>query len=92
MKIITRKDSHLALYAFDDNESINVQWDGTRVGNPLHLVIADCNLENTVIHQSDNTPDDFIGCKYFFDGKAWTLNPDYTPFEPLAWMRDPFST
>ena len=75
MKTITKNNK--SLYLFEDAEYLNINNQNIVVGNPEVLIISDCNLTNVVLHENVEPPEDWIGCKYFFDGTAWTLNPDY---------------
>lgn len=89
MQIITRTSSTIALYAFDNTEVISLGDDSTSVGDPVDLIISDCNQSNASLWtQVQDTPADFVGGKYCFDGKAWTANPDFVEPELPVWMRE----
>lgn len=79
MKTLT-KDNR-SLYLFEDLEPITITAENIVVGNPPKLIIGDCNASNTVLHENVIAPDDWAGCKYLFDGLAWTISPSWV--EPI---------
>ena len=78
MKTLT-KDGR-SLYLFDDNEALLIEADKITVGDPVKFIIADCNSQNTVLHEGVTAPEDWQGCKYLFNGTTWTPCPHW--FEP----------
>lgn len=78
MQILT-KDS-LSVYRFEDMDTVVLLLDKTFVydfrGN-LKLTILDCNKNNSKVFKVTTIPDDWLEHKYFFDGTAWSSNPDW---------------
>lgn len=82
MKTLT-KDG-ISLYLFDDAEALLVEANQIKVGDPIRLIISDCNSTNTLLFEGVTPPEDWFGCKYLFDGNNWELNPDWVdPKETL---------
>lgn len=75
MKTLT-KDG-LSIYLFQDSEVLTVTPENISVGKPIKFIISDCNSNNSELHQGVIAPQDWVGCKYFFDGVNWTLNPNW---------------
>lgn len=89
MKIITRVATKVALYAFNDNEVISLNANSTSIGDPVELIISDCDLSNSLVFdQVENMPEDWIGGKYCFNGQSWTLNDQYKPIEKQVSIGD----
>jgi len=76
MKTIVRKDSKISLYLFDNGEVVNINAENTTIGNPVKLVISDCNTSNATLVENVTDPGDWTGWKYLYDN-GWTLNPDW---------------
>ena len=77
MKTIVRTETNESLYLFSDDEYLLCETDKITVGNPVQYKIADCNNTNTIVYTAVTAPDDWVGCKYLFDGTTWAVNPDY---------------
>tara|TARA_S200002703_G_scaffold74966_1_gene64605 strand:- start:226 stop:480 length:255 start_codon:yes stop_codon:yes gene_type:complete len=80
MKIIVENSTNLCKYLFDDNTNLSIQATHIEVGDPANLdfIIGDLNSGNsTLIENITNSPADWIGNKYTFDGTTWTQNPDW---------------
>ena len=76
MKTLTK--NNLSLYLFEDAEEVTLTDTNVVVGT--RFVVADCNSSDSVLHEGVATPpDDWVGHMYTYDGKAWALNPAYTP-------------
>jgi hypothetical protein len=82
MKTIIRIPENISLYLFADDKPVSIGSE-TIVGEPVELIIADCNSNNSEMIGNVTPPEDWIGAKYCFDGANWTLNPDYQPPRPL---------
>ncbi len=78
MKTLIKLDSGVSVYIFNDATFISQNSTGTIIGNPIEFSILDCNLNNSKIFENITPPSDWVGCKYFFDGTTWKLNPEYT--------------
>ncbi len=78
MKIIVETENNLAKYAIADDVVVESTSANITVGNPVEFTIADLNDANTTVHADvTDTPDDWVGGKYFYDGAKWTLNAEY---------------
>jgi hypothetical protein len=76
MKILVK--NNVAIYKFADDKHIGLEADKIVVGNPEELIIADCNISNTTVYTGvTDTPDDWAGNKYLYDGTTWTNNPNW---------------
>lgn len=73
MKTIT-KDG-VSIFIFPDAQPVVLKSDRIEVGNPLSMVIGDCNANDSVLHENVNPPEDWFGHKYTFDGTNWQRNP-----------------
>ena len=78
MKTIVETSSGLSKYLLADNVAINATAENITVGDPAQFIIGDLNSTTATITENvANAPEDWSGNKYFFDGTAWTLNPDW---------------
>ena len=78
MKTIVETSSGLSKYLLADNVAINATAENITVGDPAQFIIGDMNSTTVTITENvTNAPEDWSGNKYFFDGTAWTLNPDW---------------
>lgn len=69
-KIITQNG--IVKYVFNDIDNIDIQEH--RIITP-GFVIGDLNSNNcTFFENITDTPDDFIGDKYLYDGINWSIN------------------
>ena len=75
MKTLTK--DNLSIYIFDNDTKLEITPDYIVVGDPIQFIIADCNSQNTVLHESITPPEDWSGHKYFFDGIDWSTNSDW---------------
>lgn len=75
MKTLTK--NQISLYLFEDDEVLNPTPTSIIVGDPIKFTVADCNSENTILHEEVTAPSDWFGGKYLFDGTDWTLNPNW---------------
>lgn len=82
MKILTRKETNIALYLFEDAEVITFTEGKTHVGKPLKYIIQDCNLETCNFYENiTNVPDEWQPWKYQFDGTTWTEDEAFKNWE-----------
>ena len=75
MKTLTKND--LSLYLLEDAEEVTLTDTNVVVGT--RFIVDDCNISDSVLHEGVVPPDDWVGNMYTYDGKAWALNPAYTP-------------
>jgi hypothetical protein len=82
MKTIVRNDNAVALYLFDNNEVVDVKADKITIGDPVEMIITDCDSSNVTLFEGVTTPAEWTGGKYLYTTEdGWTLNPDWTPPE-----------
>jgi hypothetical protein len=85
MKTIVETSSGLSKYLLADDVTIIATAQDITVGDPAQFIIGDLNSTTvTVTDNVTNAPDDWTGNKYFYDGAAWTLNPDWIDPATLA--------
>lgn len=78
MKTIVETSTGLSKYLLEDNTQVVSNADSIIVGDPVQFIIGDLSSGNaTIISNISNTPSDWAGNKYFFDGSAWTLNQNW---------------
>lgn len=85
MKTIVKIDNDTSLYLFDDEKKVNMQTDQINVGESgnLDFIIGDLSSQNAVLYENvTNTPGDWFGGKYTFDGTVWTAVPGWV--NPLS--------
>lgn len=75
MKTLVR--DNISLYLLADDETVVMTTENIIVGNPPKFIIGDCNSVNTTLHENVTGPEDWVGCKYIFNGTDWTLNPNW---------------
>lgn len=68
---------NVSYYLFEDNKSVVFSDVNIAIGDPLEFYVGDCNNSNAVLHQGVTAPSDWDTGKYLFNGKAWSLNPNY---------------
>lgn len=72
MQTICRDDNEVSLYLFND-EALVVQYeDRIEVGDPVELIIADCNENNVTLYTNVTPPEDWAAWNYTFDGVTWS--------------------
>lgn len=78
MKTIVETATGLSKYLLADDVTIVSNADNIVVGDPAQFIIGDLNSTTVTITENvTNSPADWSGNKYFFDGTTWTLNPDW---------------
>jgi hypothetical protein len=75
MKTLTK--DNLSIYIFSNDTKLEITHDHIVVGDPIQFIIADCNSQNTVLHENITPPEDWSGHKYFFDGIDWSTNSNW---------------
>jgi hypothetical protein len=81
MKTLCFTDTNVSAYLFDDATPVEVTSENTIVGQPVEFFIGDMKSTTATLYDNVTAPSDWVGHKYLFDGQAWTINPDYKPFE-----------
>lgn len=71
MQTICRDDNKVSLYLFSDETLIVQLPDKIEVGDPLELIIDDCNENNVTVHKDVTPPEDWEAWKYTFSDGAW---------------------
>jgi len=77
MKTLTRTESNISIYLFEDNKNLDINAHSIVVGDPVNFIIADCNTNNTLLHQNVTPPSDWVGGKYTYVDGVWDTNPNY---------------
>lgn len=78
MKTIVRQGSNISLYLLADSEDVSIQSDKTEIGNPVRLIVSDCNSSNATLIENVTEPSDWIGNKYVYTtADGWELNSDF---------------
>lgn len=74
MKTIVETSTGLSKYLLEDDVTITATATEITVGDPVQFIIGDMNTGNSTITENvTNAPDDWMGCKYTFDGTTWTI-------------------
>lgn len=74
MKTLVFTETKESKYIWEDSEIIILTETQT---NATNLFIMDLNSTNAVLVENVTPPADWRGCKYLYDGGAWTLNPKW---------------
>ena len=78
MKTIVETATNLSKYLLEDDVTVTFTSTEITVGDPAQFVVCDLNSDNaTIVENVTNTPSDWIGNKYTFDGTTWTQNPNW---------------
>ena len=80
MKTITDTATALSKFLVADDVVITHINDNTqiKVGEPAMYIIGCMDITNATIYEDvTNSPEDWTGNKYFFDGTDWDTNPDW---------------
>ena len=68
----------ISIYLFSNDEVVAMSDTSITVGEPARFIIADCSSADTTLYTGVDSPEDWFGHKYLFDGVDWTVNPDWT--------------
>lgn len=83
MKVVTRKQTQLSLHLIAEDDPLIFDTTGWLViGEPPKLIVTDCNSDNCTLYDGITPPTDWAAGKYLFDGKDWTVVPQWT--QPAA--------
>lgn len=78
MKTIVETSTNLSKYLLTDDISVTLTSDNITVGDPAQFIIGDMSSGTATLHTDvTNSPDDWRGNKYKFDGTTWEANPDW---------------
>ena len=78
MKTIVETSSQLSKYLLADDVAINMTSDNITVGNPAQFIVGDMNSGTATLYTDvTDSPSDWFGCKYKYDGTTWAANPDW---------------
>ena len=81
MKVIV-DNSNLSRWIFNDDVILESSESGIVVGDPPKFIIQYLNSINCNIYDDvTDTPSDWVGCKYFYDGTDWTFNAKWFEVE-----------
>lgn len=78
MQTICRDDNHVSLYLFSDDTLIVQYEDRIEVGDPVEIIIQDCNENNVSVFTGVTPPEDWEAWKYTFDGISWAAYEEPT--------------
>ncbi len=82
MKVIIRKTDALALYTYEDTESVILE--NSRIIDSL-AVDASLGKDDVVLYTNvQNVPTDFAPGKYIFNGTDWVVNQKFSTREVRA--------
>jgi hypothetical protein len=80
MKTIVENATNLSKYLFEDDKAVDMQAGQINVGDPdnLDFIIGDLNSGNSTLYENvTDTPEDWFGNKYTYDGTVWTQDPNW---------------
>lgn len=79
MQTLCFKASNLSVWAFDDDDQVEVLDDKTILTRPwgATLEIPWQNKQNSILYKSVTIPNNWENMKYFFDGKSWARDPSF---------------
>lgn len=78
MKTIVENGTSVSKFLLEDDVVIETTSENITVGNPPMFIIDCMNDDNSTVYANvTNTPSDWYGDKYTFDGTTWALNPDW---------------
>lgn len=82
MKTLAFKNNRDSIFLFDDSVKLEIIYDKTvaRFSDGMILNIGQCTLENAVVYENVTPPDDWMPHKFFYDGAAWTQNPNFVEY------------
>lgn len=77
MKTIIENATSESLYIFEDSKVINILDSKMTVGDPVELMVLDCNSTNVFLANNVNPPEDWEGRKYTFDSTTWAVTQEW---------------
>lgn len=79
MKTLIENATGESKYIFADEHQVSLL--GTYIQTEGFL-IGDLNASTATLYENVTPPEDWVGCKYLFDGTDWTLNPSWVDPTP----------
>lgn len=77
MKILVVNDTKCCVYAYEDNQFLDIGTENTVVGSPPKHILTGVNTFNVTLYENVNLPEGWKSYKYLYDGTTWTQNPDW---------------
>lgn len=78
MKTIVENQTNISKYLLGDDVSVSIASGSITVGDPAQFIIGDMGSDTATLHTDvSNSPEDWVGNKYTFDGTTWSANPDW---------------
>lgn len=74
MKTIIENSTTISKYIFSDDAAVEIFDD--HIVTPS-FIIGDMNASSATMYDAVTPPEDWVGCKYLFDGTDWSANPNY---------------
>jgi hypothetical protein len=74
MKTIIENSTKQSKYIFADD--VVLAFSQQNIVTP-EFIIGDMNSTNATLVENVTPPEDWTGCKYFYDAGEWMLNPDW---------------
>lgn len=80
MKTITLKADNRSILLAEDTDVVTVESNHVKRNEER---IYGISADTVDLHEGVTAPEDWSSSKYFFDGTAWTQNPDWVDPEEL---------
>lgn len=78
MKTIVETATKLSKYLLEDDVYVSMNSDDITVGAPAQFIIGDMTTDTATLYTDvSDSPEDWLGNKYKYDGTTWTQNPDW---------------
>ena len=78
MKTIVENSTNISKYLLEDSVSVSTASDSITVGDPAQFIIGDMGSDTATLHTDvSNSPEDWVGNKYTFDGTVREANTDW---------------
>lgn len=75
MKTLIQNSNGESKYIFSDEKNVSLFQTHIETND---FVIGDLNVNTSTLYENVTPPQDWLGCKYLFDGTTWTLNPNWS--------------
>lgn len=81
MKVLVRNEDNISIYLIDDGATVDFVGDQIHITGDAEMgdvVVGDRSSDDTTLYEGvTDAPDDWFGWKYYYDGSAWSLNPNF---------------